>query len=210
MEASKPHDSSSGGKRTNSLAFATIDCHTCATRGEKCDRRRPKCSQCLSQGHECGGFATALSWDSKRMLSCNPISTTLEVAGHPSDQVNDMLDPLMKQSSMPPSQSPDPPVRFRFVGDPTRRRKRRKTASTREDRASKCQGTLQKENADAPADSYPISASENPEMTSAYPAGDDMDFPSTFSFSFPGMIPQSPTMSVDGLRTSPQWDFQSR
>lgn len=58
---------STKGKRTNSLAFCQTDCHTCASNGQVCDRRRPQCSTCLSQGRTCGGFATPLCWDSKRI-----------------------------------------------------------------------------------------------------------------------------------------------
>ena len=48
--------------RTNSLAFAKVDCHTCIRLNNRCDRRRPKCGTCLSQGHSCGGFAQDLVW----------------------------------------------------------------------------------------------------------------------------------------------------
>jgi hypothetical protein len=49
-------------RRTNSLAFAKRDCHTCAETDATCDRRRPRCGPCLSGGRTCGGFAQDLKW----------------------------------------------------------------------------------------------------------------------------------------------------
>ncbi|KAI9043602.1 uncharacterized protein KD926_003372 [Aspergillus affinis] len=53
-------------RKPNSLAFARTDCHTCAASGAQCDRQRPQCTVCLTQGQKCGGFATPLSWDERR------------------------------------------------------------------------------------------------------------------------------------------------
>lgn len=41
---------------------AADDCFTCASRGAKCDRRRPYCSQCLDLGRDCSGYKTTLTW----------------------------------------------------------------------------------------------------------------------------------------------------
>ncbi|RAH66728.1 uncharacterized protein BO66DRAFT_459120 [Aspergillus aculeatinus CBS 121060] len=95
------------GKRTNSLAFAQTDCHTCASSGEHCDRRRPKCSTCLRQGRRCDGFVTPLSWDPRRMK-------TDDSAVHPLP-----ADPSIMSNSTPPQ-------RFQFVTG-ARVRKRRRT-----------------------------------------------------------------------------------
>lgn len=95
------------GKRTNSLAFAQTDCHTCASSGEHCDRRRPKCSTCLRQGRRCDGFVTPLSWDPRRMK-------TDDSAVHPLS-----ADPFIMSNSTPPQ-------RFQFVTG-ARVRKRRRT-----------------------------------------------------------------------------------
>ncbi|KAL2850228.1 hypothetical protein BJY01DRAFT_233302 [Aspergillus pseudoustus] len=64
------------GKRTNSLTFAQSDCYTCASLGERCDRRRPRCSTGLGVARRCVGFATPLSWDSERMVT-SPTSTAV-------------------------------------------------------------------------------------------------------------------------------------
>jgi len=48
--------------RTNSLAFAKHDCHSCAALKELCDRQRPRCGTCLSSRRTCGGFAMPLVW----------------------------------------------------------------------------------------------------------------------------------------------------
>jgi hypothetical protein len=50
------------GHRTNSLAFAKHDCHTCAALGTECDRQRPRCGTCLSNQRKCDGFAMPLIW----------------------------------------------------------------------------------------------------------------------------------------------------
>jgi hypothetical protein len=91
---------SNRGKRTNSLGFAQSDCHTCTSLGEKCDRRRPRCTTCLDRGRRCGGFATSLSWDNSRRMIYSPSSTS-----------------AAQQYS---------PKQFRFVNGATRPRKRRK------------------------------------------------------------------------------------
>ncbi|EXJ80644.1 hypothetical protein A1O3_06928 [Capronia epimyces CBS 606.96] len=52
--------------RTNSLAFAKTDCHTCAAHHRKCDRRRPQCSPCLDNDILCGGFPMQLSWSGRK------------------------------------------------------------------------------------------------------------------------------------------------
>ncbi|KAL1971318.1 hypothetical protein VTN77DRAFT_270 [Rasamsonia byssochlamydoides] len=41
---------------------AAEDCFTCASRGTKCDRRRPYCTQCLDLGKDCSGYKTTLTW----------------------------------------------------------------------------------------------------------------------------------------------------
>lgn len=41
---------------------ANDDCFTCNTRGVKCDRKRPYCTQCLDIGKECSGYKTTLTW----------------------------------------------------------------------------------------------------------------------------------------------------
>lgn len=97
------------GKRTNSLAFARSDCHTCASLSDKCDRRRPKCSACIDRGRCCGGFATPLSWDSKRMV--NPSSST-----------------AVSNASAAFS---SPSKEYRFVKGATNPRRRRKEPKTR-------------------------------------------------------------------------------
>jgi hypothetical protein len=97
------------GKRTNSLGFARSDCHTCSSLGDKCDRRRPQCSTCLDQSRCCGGFATALSWDARRMVN------SLSSASGP------VASAACSGSSK----------QFRFVKGTTSQKRRRKEAKTR-------------------------------------------------------------------------------
>ena len=51
------------GRRTNSLGWAKSDCHSCASRGRHCDRRRPRCSPCLTEGTTCSGYVQQLNWE---------------------------------------------------------------------------------------------------------------------------------------------------
>jgi hypothetical protein len=105
------------GRRTNSLAFCRTDCHTCAAAGQRCDRRRPQCSTCLDQGRQCGGFATPLTWASKRMR------TDSQPAGEAEDAT-----PTVRSKSGSRDASSSAPRRFRFVMGASRPRKCRKTA----------------------------------------------------------------------------------
>lgn len=108
---------SSTSKKTNSLAFSRTDCHTCAASGQPCDRRRPRCSTCLSQGRTCGGFATPLSWATKRMWTDNP-------------SIGDAATAPATQSTTAPTLPSNASAGrdFRFIVGPSKPRKRRKTS----------------------------------------------------------------------------------
>jgi hypothetical protein len=102
-----PARSGSGnpGRRTNSLAFAKHDCHTCAVLKTDCDRQRPRCGTCLSSRRICDGFAMPLIWKD------------LEVAQSPVQNG----DRRPGQSRLRQSQGD---AEFKFVrGRPRRRRK---------------------------------------------------------------------------------------
>ncbi|KAE8318357.1 fungal-specific transcription factor domain-containing protein [Aspergillus transmontanensis] len=109
------------GKRTNSLAFARTDCHTCALRGQKCDRQRPQCTTCISHGRTCGGFATPLSWDHRR-------TRNRALASH-DDSGEDaaVTTPKIGNGQI----GKDPPRHFRFVLGGKRDQKRRKVVQPR-------------------------------------------------------------------------------
>ncbi|KIW11120.1 hypothetical protein PV08_10420 [Exophiala spinifera] len=55
--------------RTNSLAFAKSDCHTCKSKQRKCDRQRPICKTCQDAGDKCAGFQTRLVWEGSDLPS---------------------------------------------------------------------------------------------------------------------------------------------
>jgi hypothetical protein len=63
----------SRGKRTNSLGYAKVDCHTCTALNRACDRQRPRCGQCLTQRQRCGGFATNLIWKDVALRQSNDV-----------------------------------------------------------------------------------------------------------------------------------------
>jgi len=48
--------------RTNSLAFAKSDCHTCSELKRWCDRQRPRCGTCIKHRLKCGGYVLDLTW----------------------------------------------------------------------------------------------------------------------------------------------------
>lgn len=50
-------------KRTNSLGWATSDCHRCSSLGRHCNRQRPRCSACLADGIICAGYVQQLDWE---------------------------------------------------------------------------------------------------------------------------------------------------
>jgi Fungal Zn(2)-Cys(6) binuclear cluster domain len=48
--------------RTNSLAFAKSDCHSCSEQKRWCDRQRPQCGTCIKHRQKCGGYVLDLTW----------------------------------------------------------------------------------------------------------------------------------------------------
>lgn len=125
---------SKNGKRTNSLAFARVDCYTCASLGEQCDRRRPRCSVCLDRGRRCQGFVTPLSWDPKRMLSNNPSTTIVaeNALNGPASQENsstaiELSIPTHQAESTTQCLSQS----FQFIKGPSKPRKKRRTRPPR-------------------------------------------------------------------------------
>lgn len=126
-------------KKTNSLAFARTDCHTCASLGERCDCRRPRCSSCLDRGRKCEGFTTPLSWDPRRMWSGNPSTAIGDAFNNLTKRGNTAVDTFTSHSApmftgKTCSQRP-----FRFVKGPSRPRKRRKAGLSREKFATESQ-----------------------------------------------------------------------
>lgn len=157
------------GKRTNSLAFAQTDCHTCTTVGDRCDRRRPRCTTCLGQGRRCDGFATSLSWNPKRMFSTkNPLSTTVDETTEDLSS-RTRTDPILESAIRPPPGPGPPPLRFRFVGDRSKSRKRRRTDPAQRNDASQYQSVLPEAQGGSvvvsSAERAPVLEGENLDMT---------------------------------------------
>jgi hypothetical protein len=96
------------GRRTNSLGVAKVDCHTCSALKQHCDRQRPRCRMCISNGRKCGGFMMDLTWK-------NP-STSRKATASPRDG----CERTSKCNEPPPQDRPH----FKFVrGRPTRKRR---------------------------------------------------------------------------------------
>lgn len=81
--------------RTNSLAFAKTDCHTCTANNRRCDRKRPRCSSCTCRDIVCGGYPMQLIW-SKKSKPTQPRPAVLP------EQADDpfYLEPLSLQASI--------------------------------------------------------------------------------------------------------------
>ncbi|KAK5203673.1 hypothetical protein LTR47_008450 [Exophiala xenobiotica] len=61
-------------RRTNSLAFAKSDCHTCSSLGarSRCDRQRPRCTPCQDAGILCQGYSITLTWHQSHSVANKP------------------------------------------------------------------------------------------------------------------------------------------
>lgn len=162
------------GKRTNSLAFARADCHTCATLNDQCDRRRPRCSTCLSKGRKCDGFAVSLSWDPKRMI----FTHTGTSDGNNNNEAA-AADSILLETSRPDTctsaEPAGPPTRFRFMSSRSRPRKRRRANNSAAQRRSELQE--QEVLASFADDGLPLLAGENSEVltSNAQPNSDQIE-----------------------------------
>lgn len=84
---------SSSAPRTNSLAFAKTDCHTCTAHRRQCDRRRPRCSTCSGKDILCGGYPMQLTWPRSKPIQPRANSSV----NHGDDPF--YLEPLSLQTS---------------------------------------------------------------------------------------------------------------
>lgn len=102
--------SPSSEPRTNSLAFAKTDCHTCKANQSRCDRNRPRCSSCSSKNIICGGYPVQLKWSNSK--STRLITEKTDDPFH--------LDPLSFKASIHIKQRNNPShphkfQKFRFI-----------------------------------------------------------------------------------------------
>lgn len=98
------------GPRTNSLAFAKSDCHTCSALRERCDRQRPRCGTCITHQRACGGFALDLVW---KDLAISKNTSFLSQLDH-------------ELSQQCPNRAPQKHSNFKFVQGRPRRKRRPK------------------------------------------------------------------------------------
>jgi hypothetical protein len=80
--------------RTNSLAFAKTDCHTCTANQRRCDRKRPRCGSCSGKNIICGGYPMQLTWSEKKQPQPRAVNFL--------EQIDDPfhLEPLSLQASI--------------------------------------------------------------------------------------------------------------
>ena len=125
--AQAPYRAATSG-RTNSLAFAKSDCHTCASLGLSCDRQRPRCIACQDSGRLCHGYSMKLTWQQSHSVSNKPPkvkATTSQATDTTTYQALANFSPVPDR----PMESVTPRARgsrrFTFVaGRPAKRRKR--------------------------------------------------------------------------------------
>jgi hypothetical protein len=178
------------GKRTNSLAFAQADCHTCATLNDQCDRRRPRCSTCLSKGRKCDGFAVSLSWDPKRMIFTHTATSdgnnNNEAAAADSIPIETSTNLSVRPDTGTSAKRAGPPMRFRFMNNRSRPRKRRRANNGAAHRPSELQEQVLAPSED---DGLPLLAGENSEVltSNAQPHGDQNEHGMCNTTSIPGL-----------------------
>lgn len=96
------------------------DCYTCTALGRVCDRQRPLCRTCLSQGTECSGFSTTLSWDKSRMWLGKPTGkSSRSFAAGVSKESSRVSD-----ATPPPATTTKPTRTFRFILGPLSKRRK--------------------------------------------------------------------------------------
>ncbi|PMD40625.1 hypothetical protein L207DRAFT_554328 [Hyaloscypha variabilis F] len=115
--------------RTNSLAFAKTDCHTCSANQRRCDRKRPRCSSCLGKNIVCGGYPMQLTWSEKKQPQPRAVNFL--------EQIDDPfhLEPLSLQASIHVKDRnaryrAHKPRNFRFVTEEVGGRKHPSTGSS--------------------------------------------------------------------------------
>ncbi|KIW66838.1 hypothetical protein PV04_06132 [Phialophora macrospora] len=120
-------------RRTNSLAFAKSDCHTCASLGLHCDRHRPRCSQCQDAGRLCQGYSMQLTWQRNHSTANKPpkVKAIVSQAGNSTlAQPRDDKKAGQSPDSRGASNAPAAPREFTFVaGRPAKRRKKHHRAA---------------------------------------------------------------------------------
>jgi hypothetical protein len=111
--------------RTNSLAFAKTDCHTCTANKRRCDRKRPRCSSCSGKSIVCGGYPMQLTWSERKPV----LPRTTVVSDDPF-----YLEPLSFRTSLHsrdrnrPSK-PHKPRKFKFMNEKSLNREQASTES---------------------------------------------------------------------------------
>ncbi|RDW58181.1 hypothetical protein BP6252_13592 [Coleophoma cylindrospora] len=137
--------------RTNSLAFAKTDCHTCTANQRRCDRKRPRCASCAGKKIVCGGYPMQLTWPQSK-----PTQAKASVL---SEQTDDLfhLEPLSLHAAVHVRNNrsrPRKPRKFRFVAERASGRKpisaepseaRRKQIST-DPSATQARASIQRSN----------------------------------------------------------------
>ena len=144
-----PHraDGSPGAstRRTNSLAFAKSDCHTCVSRGLHCDRQRPRCTICQDSGRLCNGYSMQLSWQRSHSAANRP--PKVKAAAPPQNNGttagrSGRLDTEVSPSNETPKPRASGPREFTFIAGRSAKRRKRHHAS---DAIAECSDSLSNE-----------------------------------------------------------------
>ncbi|KAI1616244.1 fungal-specific transcription factor domain-containing protein [Exophiala viscosa] len=118
-------------RRTNSLAFAKSDCHTCSSLSLHCDRQRPRCTPCQNAGILCQGYSMKLTWHQNHsMVNRPPKVKSVPIPPQESSDVSRKgsivkEDPVQKDKSPGSPTTPEQGRQFMFVAArPPKRRKK--------------------------------------------------------------------------------------
>ena len=118
-------------RRTNSLAFAKSDCHTCSSLSLHCDRQRPRCTPCQNAGILCQGYSMKLTWHQNHSMVNRPpkVKSVAVPPQEPSDVSRKgsvvKEDPGQKDKSPGSPTTPEQNRQFMFVAArPPKRRKK--------------------------------------------------------------------------------------
>lgn len=132
-------------RRTNSLAFAKSDCHTCSSLGIHCDRQRPRCSPCQNAGILCQGYSMKLTWHQNHSMSNRPpkVKTTPPQAFDQRDNSKATLGRALNKEKSPVSSATttDHGRQFMFVAARAPKRRKKNHQSTESEAPSRARAS---------------------------------------------------------------------
>jgi hypothetical protein len=158
-DAGRGRTTPTSGKKLNPCSVSSTDCHTCKSRGRRCDRQSPHCSRCISLAVKCGGFETPLLWRRRghNILSSTQSKTRGNRSSTQSSATDLEADPITPtQPTSPASMNDSAPFRrFTFVDGRKSKRHKRLESNSGKSKASSSETqedvTLQRQDSPTPS-----------------------------------------------------------